>query len=184
MAIDTYAIEAMLKDWSKRISATIGEMVVRISMEPLTEAEQEALSAHIRGWQEYWEGVEEQILALQNDRVGGPVSFFAGTWPPSNPLDLLAMREGLLQDYDALSAACVDYLGEEEDFGEGCGALGRAFAEVDAALCALTPETPEAATAIRFAWQADEELGFGDRWEEPKVKAAQELSLPSLPRAY
>jgi len=183
MAADMNAIEDMLQDWANRISASIGGMVVQLQETPLDASAQEAICERIRGWHEYLEGVEEQLLELRRERRGDPLKLFAGSWPPSAPLDLLAMRATLLEDFDTISAASDDYLGDE-DFGEGSGPLGEAFAEVNGILQRLAPETPEAATAIHFAWQADDELGLGDSWGEGQVALASEKALPRLPRPY
>jgi hypothetical protein len=56
------------------------------------------------------------------------------------------------------------------------------WGEVDKALHALVPDTVNAATAIFYAVQRDEEEGYGCDWEDEIVEKARLLALPELPR--
>ncbi|MBU6266426.1 MAG: hypothetical protein KGN34_02720 [Sphingomonadales bacterium] len=175
MSADVHAIEEMLSDWAQRIRASLGGMLVQLQ-ENWTEegAARGALIARVRDWHEYLTRLEAQILALRSERLGDPMELFAGEWPPSDPLALLAMRTTLIEDNDELHAI-GGYLDADENIAEGVGAVGAAWQEINTAIHNLRPVTREAATAIYTAWKADEDIGFGHEWEATQVKAAASM---------
>lgn len=175
MSADMQAIEGMLQDWASRISATIGGMVVQLQTKSMEVGEQEAILERIRGWHEYLEGVEEQLLELRRERLGDPVELFAGVWPPTAPLDLLAMWEALLEDIDG--EGMVEYLGGDPYENSP---LFPAWAEVDEVLHALDPTDEDSARAILCAAKRDQEMAGGSwAWGDSILELATAHAGPA-----
>lgn len=188
MANDLRTIEELLNDCLRRLRLEAGVAVAAVGAipEPVSLEERREKAERRRKCDVIFRNVirlEDALKELREEREKALRAKFAGTWPPTNPLDLRAMRAALIDDFNEIRLIAPSYLGDANDFGEGTGPMGAAFVEVDEALHALKPKTPEAATAIRFAWQEDAAVALEQRWSLRQVRAARKMAWSELPRS-
>jgi len=190
MAKDVRAIEEMLRECLDRLKLEAGMAVAVAAVgaipEPKTAEERREKAERRRKLDVVIRNIarlQDALRELREEREKALRAKFAGTWPPSDPLALLAMRATLIDDFDEIRAMAPSYLGEGDNFGSGEGPMGAAFADVNEALHALRSKTPEAATAIHFAWKEDAALALDHQWAPRQVRAARKIAWAELPKS-
>ena len=154
--------------------------------EPETQAECDALEERLNRNADalrYFSQAEQTRASIRRDlreHQHRLREMFAGSWPPTNPLDLLAMTTTIIRDYDEMSG--TGYLSEYEDFGEGGGPVSDAWLDLRVILQSLPVDTVETATAVYHAWKQDDEVGCGGEWSDETIAQARLLAMPTLPR--
>jgi hypothetical protein len=181
MTVDMRAVEDMLYKYAEKLQTEVHGAGGKLLALPTPETpegcmERAAQLRAVAGDCGYMEEVGAAYGVLRDERQAVERELFAGVWPPTNPLDMLAMWTTLLHDIDGIDRVYFDV------GGNGSHPLFAVWDELDAAMLKLKPDTVETATAIYHSWKRDDAEGLGLDESHKRIRRAKALAMADLPR--